>query len=197
MKTLICLVRHGQTDWNRAHLIQGRFDNPLNDTGKEQLYQTGLKIKNLNITWDVYLSSPLSRAIESQQIIKNVLTGSKDNIIIRPNLIEREFGDADGKPIEEKIYQDIMNDNIYGMETSKDIQTRALKEINDLAKRNAIMDKTGFNVTRAIEINHESKEVEESEVNTKQRRAAAPKVNTAEPEAVGRRTAAPKYGIKK
>lgn len=70
-------------------------------------------------------------------------------------------------------------------------------EINDLAKRNAIMDKTGFNVTRAIEINHESKEVEESEVNTKQRRAAAPKVNTAEPEAVGRRTAAPKYGIKK
>lgn len=70
-------------------------------------------------------------------------------------------------------------------------------EINDLAKRNAIMDKTGFNVTRAIEINHESKEVEESEVNTKQRRAATPKVNTAEPEAVGRRTAAPKYGIKK
>ena len=70
-------------------------------------------------------------------------------------------------------------------------------EINDLAKRNAIMDKTGFDVTRAIEINHESKEVEESEVNTKQRRAAAPKVNTAEPEAVGRRTAAPKYGIKK
>lgn len=70
-------------------------------------------------------------------------------------------------------------------------------EINDLAKRNAIMDKTGFNVTRAIEINHESKEVEESEVNTKQRRAAAPKVNIAEPEAVGRRTAAPKYGIKK
>lgn len=134
MKTLICLVRHGQTDWNKAHLIQGRFDNPLNDTGKEQLYQTGLKIKSLNITWDVYLSSPLSRAIESQQIIKNVLTGSKDNIIIRPNLIEREFGDADGKPIEEKIYQDIMNDNIYGMETSKDIQTRALKEINELAK---------------------------------------------------------------
>lgn len=70
-------------------------------------------------------------------------------------------------------------------------------EINDLAKRNAIMDKTGFNVTRAIEINHESKETEESEVNTKQRRAATPKVNTAEPEAVGRRTAAPKYGIKK
>lgn len=70
-------------------------------------------------------------------------------------------------------------------------------EINDLAKRNAIMDKTGFNVTRAIEINHESKEVEESEVNTKQRRAAAPKVNTVEPEAVGRRTVAPKYGIKK
>lgn len=70
-------------------------------------------------------------------------------------------------------------------------------EINDLAKRNAIMDKTGFNVSRAIEINHESQEVEEQETSVKQRRAAAPTVNKTEPEATGRRTAAPKYGIKK
>lgn len=73
-------------------------------------------------------------------------------------------------------------------------------EINDLAKRNAILEKTGFNVTRAIEINHESKEVDE-EVDVKQRRTAAPKAPSAEPEATGRRTAAPattgKYSVKK
>lgn len=70
-------------------------------------------------------------------------------------------------------------------------------KINDLAKREAIFKKTGFNVTRAIQINEESQEVDEADVEVKQRRAAAPTTKVAEPEATGRRTAAPKYGIKK
>ena len=70
-------------------------------------------------------------------------------------------------------------------------------KINDLAKRDAIFKKTGFNVTRAIQINEESQEVDEVDTEVKQRRAAAPTTKVAEPEATGRRTAAPKYGIKK
>lgn len=72
-------------------------------------------------------------------------------------------------------------------------------EINDLAKRKAIFDKTGFNVTRAIEINHESTEVD-TEPEIKQRRTAAPVTTKAEPSATGRRTTAPttgKYSVKK
>ena len=69
-------------------------------------------------------------------------------------------------------------------------------EINDLAKREAIQKKTGLNVSKAIEFNKISKEELEAE-ETKKRRTAAPKAATAEPEAVGRRTAAPpKYSIK-
>ena len=70
-------------------------------------------------------------------------------------------------------------------------------KINDLAKREAIFKKTGFNVTRAIQINEESQEVDEADTEVKQRRAAAPTTKVAEPEATGRRTATPKYGIKK
>lgn len=72
-------------------------------------------------------------------------------------------------------------------------------EINDLAKRNAIFEKTGFNVTRAIEINHESDEVD-TEPEIKQRRTAAPVTTKTEPAATGRRAAAPttgKYSVKK
>lgn len=45
MKTTICVVRHGQTDWNFKKLIQGRLNNPLNDTGRSQVKQTGLVLK--------------------------------------------------------------------------------------------------------------------------------------------------------
>lgn len=69
-------------------------------------------------------------------------------------------------------------------------------EINDLAKREAIFKKTGFNVSKAIEINHASQEVEEEEVEIKQRRTVAPIVKPTTPEATGRRTTAPKYSVK-
>lgn len=64
------------------------------------------------------------------------------------------------------------------------------KEIPDVRKRNAILDKTGFNVTKAIEINHETGVNEEVEA-PKVRRASAPVTE----ETTGRRTAPPKYKV--
>lgn len=59
-------------------------------------------------------------------------------------------------------------------------------KLNDIAKRNAIFEKTGFNVTRAIELNEEVEGDEEEETKaTKTRRVATPTTTT------GRRTAAP------
>lgn len=68
-------------------------------------------------------------------------------------------------------------------------------ELNDIKKRAAIQESTGFNVTSAIEINKETSEEKPEE--TKVRRAAPKKeVETSAP--TGRRTAAPtasKYKI--
>ena len=68
-------------------------------------------------------------------------------------------------------------------------------ELNDIRKRAAIQEATGFNINSAIEINKETSEEKPEE--TKVRRASAPTTEAA-PAPTGRRTAAPtasKYKI--
>ena len=59
----LILVRHGQTDWNLKHLMQGMTDIPLDETGKMQAFNVKEKLKNVKL--DICFSSPLSRAIET------------------------------------------------------------------------------------------------------------------------------------
>ena len=66
----IYVTRHGQTELNAKKLMQGRSDNPLNDTGREQARAAREKIGN--IKFDALYSSPLSRAVETASIIGNV-----------------------------------------------------------------------------------------------------------------------------
>ncbi len=133
MRTFICLVRHGQTDWNKDTKIQGRIDIPLNDTGRLQAKETGEKILNSNIKYDVFLSSPLSRAKETGEIIKNIL-GNTSSIITRENLTEREFGQGDGLSINDDTYEVILRDGYEGMEKAEDIKKRAMNEIMEIVK---------------------------------------------------------------
>lgn len=67
-------------------------------------------------------------------------------------------------------------------------------EINDVAKRNAILTKTGFNVDRAIRIVHESRYKDET-AETPSKRRAAPITASAAEDKPARRTDPPKYNI--
>lgn len=67
------------------------------------------------------------------------------------------------------------------------------EEVNDIRKRDAILAKTGFNVSKAIEINHMSEEPDEEEEN-KGRRAAVPTTPAADSEKRVRREP-PKYNV--
>lgn len=88
----IILVRHGQTDWNVRDLLQGRTDIELNENGKAQAVETAQKLLNENI--DVIYVSPLKRTIETAQQINKT---RNLNMIIDNRLIERGFGDYEGK----------------------------------------------------------------------------------------------------
>ncbi len=83
----IYLTRHGQTNLNRAKLMQGRTDEPLNETGREQARQKREKLKGLH--FDAVYASPLDRAQETAAIIGDV---KREEIQIDPRLIETDFG---------------------------------------------------------------------------------------------------------
>lgn len=59
----IYLIRHGETDYNKARRIQGRCDIELNDYGRELAYLTAEGLKE--VPFDVIFTSPLKRAKET------------------------------------------------------------------------------------------------------------------------------------
>lgn len=133
MITTICIVRHGQTDRNKAKVIQGRGDFELNQEGRNQAKETARYFLRNNEYFDIICASPLKRAKETASIIKCEL-GYKEEIIIIPEVIEREFGKADGCDIEENIYKKIINDDVDGMEKSYEIQNRMINAIKKIAR---------------------------------------------------------------
>lgn len=83
----IYITRHGQTRYNKQKLMQGRTDEPLNDTGKAQAKGKYDLIKD--IPFDAVYASPLIRAVQTASL----MTGKDESEIIRdPRIIETDFG---------------------------------------------------------------------------------------------------------
>ncbi|MGV3466340.1 MAG: histidine phosphatase family protein [Heyndrickxia sp.] len=97
MLTYICLVRHGETNWNVLVKLQGTTDIPLNNRGKLQADECGTILNELQ--WDVIITSPLRRAKQTADIINNRV---KVPIIEMAELKERNFGDAEGMTLKER-----------------------------------------------------------------------------------------------
>ncbi len=92
----IYLTRHGQTDWNLAHKLQGRVDIALNKTGEEQAQIAKEKLKDAKI--DLIICSPLKRAKKTAEIIN---TDRKIPIIYDERIAERDCGEFEGKTVQE------------------------------------------------------------------------------------------------
>ncbi|NLD95435.1 MAG: histidine phosphatase family protein, partial [Fibrobacter sp.] len=85
-------VRHGQTQWNLEGRLQGSSDIPLNQTGRAQA-AAAVQVLGTG-RWDAIVSSPLSRARETAQIIADGL-----GLELGPAydlLVERDYGQGEG-----------------------------------------------------------------------------------------------------
>lgn len=61
------LVRHAETVWNRARLIQGQSDSPLTPEGRDQARDWAERLRDLG--WDRMLASDLGRARETAALL--------------------------------------------------------------------------------------------------------------------------------
>ncbi len=99
---LFYFVRHGETDWNAERRLQGQLDIPLNDVGRRQSAQCGNILRDLITTRHkaaddfAFLSSPLSRARETMEILRGVLGLPREGYAIEPRLAELSFGRWEG-----------------------------------------------------------------------------------------------------
>lgn len=93
------VMRHGETEWNRLGLLQGRQDSPLTPLGRAQAAAMGACIAALaGKTADLELwSSTLGRARETAAIVAGVL--SRDAAAIRHDarLAELDHGAWEGR----------------------------------------------------------------------------------------------------
>lgn len=76
--------------------IAGITDTPLVKEGREQAKQAGQKAKTLGI--DCIVTSPLSRAKETAEIIAKEIKYPINDIHVSKLLLERDFGEAEGHP---------------------------------------------------------------------------------------------------
>jgi probable phosphoglycerate mutase len=105
-------VRHGLTDWNIAGRLQGHHDIPLNQTGRAQAVHCGQILADLLARagrpaahFD-YVSSPLSRARETMEIVRDTLGIAPTRYEIEPRLTEISFGEWEGLTYGEVMLRD-------------------------------------------------------------------------------------------
>ena len=88
---MLYIMRHGMTDWNAIHRLQGRTDIPLNDEGIEMAQKAHDEYADVH--FDICFYSPLKRAAQTAQIV----AGDRGiPMICDERLREMSFGVCEG-----------------------------------------------------------------------------------------------------
>lgn len=127
------LVRHGQTDWNIQKQVQGVADIELNATGIQQAEALAAQIADAGLQFDYVYASPLRRAQKTAQII----TRNRSDIIYDDRLVERSFGDLEGKIVDwgNLGVDDLdlrQNSSIHNLEPIRSVFARSKSFLDDL-----------------------------------------------------------------
>lgn len=90
----IYILRHGETELNTKGVMQGILDVPLNQNGKDLAAVTGQAMKGIH--FDGCITSPLSRASETAEILLRESGNSDTPVTVDKRLMELNCGDMEG-----------------------------------------------------------------------------------------------------
>lgn len=142
MTTRLYLTRHGETDWNVIHRMQGSLDSSLTDLGVRQA--KGLKTVLDAVSIDLVYTSPSPRAIRTAEILR----GDREvPIESSESLMEMSFGIWEGclhsevqakHPREwESFWNDPDKFAIQDGETYMHVRDRVLALLDEIVRKHA------------------------------------------------------------
>ncbi|WP_197517297.1 histidine phosphatase family protein [Microbacterium karelineae] len=127
--TIIALVRHGETEWNREGRVQGHSDIPLNDTGRTQAHAAAAALRGGD--YARLYASPLLRAQETAEIIGRAIGLGEP--ALRGGLRERGYGVAEGMFATEYWERFPGGVDVPEAETNEEVLDRALATLREIA----------------------------------------------------------------
>ena len=125
---MLYIIRHGKTDWNLKHKLQGKTDIPLNDIGRQMAKEAGELYREIHL--DVCYCSPLLRARETAGLL---LEGRDVPVIIDERLSEMGFGIYEGveNELDEQMCIKMSASYLQGYKYSRPIPIERLTEFFD------------------------------------------------------------------
>jgi len=78
MQRTLILIRHAKSSW--ADALQSDFDRPLNERGKTEAPEMGIKLRKLGIIPDLIISSPAKRTRQTAKRVADEVGYDSDSI---------------------------------------------------------------------------------------------------------------------
>ncbi len=136
----IYILRHGQTALNAARVMQGRLNEPLDESGRALAAATGRALRGTR--FDCCVSSPLIRAEETARIVLRE-SGNRVPVLTDERLLEIDFGEMEGKKITEMgaagrlFFEDPLHFSGFPRgETVREVCARTQAFLKELAAKN-------------------------------------------------------------
>ena len=152
---MLYVLRHGQTEFNLQHRVQGRCDSPLTELGVEQARTAARWLVDQGVRFDRMCTSPLGRAAATLEVVckEYRAAGEKGLPPAEPldGLMERSYGPFEGGPAEDvpaELWDPGEKLGPYGGEGSAALRERIVAAMTE------VMEAPG--VERALAVCHGS-----------------------------------------
>lgn len=143
---ILVMIRHGESEWNKANLFTGWTDVELSENGWNEAHQGGRLLKEGGLSFDICYTSYLKRAIHTASAVLGELDEEWIPVVKDWRLNERHYGALQGLNKSETAAK-------YGAEQvriwrrSFDIQPPALEPADE---RNPALQKMYRNVEKSL-----------------------------------------------